>query len=187
MLLSQHKRSAIYIDGCVIPCWFFSLSNFVGTFAFWCHDLNMFLSCVVWLWMTSLNFHCLLLQGCLICLTLALGWACAAYVRYWILINEWNDLWILMFNISWLGFGGLETLFSSCRNREIKRMENEMRRGNDFAFLCHDINELEHSNQVNLPRVTVVMPLKGFGEHNLLNWRSQVRIFRWLFTFFLFG
>ncbi|CAO2822905.1 unnamed protein product [Amaranthus hypochondriacus] len=80
------------------------------------------------------------IQGCLICLTLALGWAGAAYVR----------------------------------NREIKRMENQMRRGNDFAFLCHDINELEHSNQVNLPRVTVVMPLKGFGEHNLLNWRSQI-------------
>ncbi|XP_074269144.1 uncharacterized protein LOC141592402 isoform X2 [Silene latifolia] len=28
--------------------------------------------------------------------------------------------------------------------------------------------------QVNLPRVSVVMPLKGFGEHNLHNWRSQI-------------
>lgn len=51
-----------------------------------------------------------------------------------------------------------------------------MRRGNSFAFLCCDINELEHSNQVNLPRISVVMPLKGFGEHNLHNWRSQVRL-----------
>lgn len=49
-----------------------------------------------------------------------------------------------------------------------------MKRGNSFSFLCHDINELEHSNQVNLPQVTVVMPLKGFGEHNLHNWRTQV-------------
>ncbi|KAK6158983.1 hypothetical protein DH2020_006297 [Rehmannia glutinosa] len=33
-----------------------------------------------------------------------------------------------------------------------------------FGFLC----------QVKLPRVSVVMPLKGFGEHNLHNWRSQI-------------
>ncbi|XP_020215837.1 uncharacterized protein LOC109799647 [Cajanus cajan] len=80
------------------------------------------------------------IQGCLICLILALGWACAAYVR----------------------------------NREIKQMKDCMKMGNSFSFLCHDINELEHSYQVNLPRVTVIMPLKGFGEHNLHNWRSQI-------------
>ncbi|KAK4784497.1 hypothetical protein SAY86_018865 [Trapa natans] len=80
------------------------------------------------------------IQGCAICLFLALGWALAAYVR----------------------------------NREINRMKDSMRRGNSFAFLCHDINELEHSRQVQLPRVSVVMPLKGFGEHNLHNWRSQI-------------
>lgn len=62
----------------------------------------------------------------------------------------------------------------NCRNREIKRIKDGMRHGNSFAFLCHDVNELEHSNQVNLPGVSVVMPLKGFGEHNLHNWRSQV-------------
>ncbi len=72
---------------------------------------------------------------------------------------------------------GLALLFLfPFRNREIKRMEDSMRRGNSFAFLCHDINELEHSRQVQLPRVSVVMPLKGFGEHNLHNWRSQVRL-----------
>ncbi|XP_019190469.1 PREDICTED: uncharacterized protein LOC109184862 isoform X2 [Ipomoea nil] len=80
------------------------------------------------------------IQGYVICLVLALGWACAAYVR----------------------------------NREIKRMKHRIKSGNCFAFLCEDINELEHSNQVNLPRVTIVMPLKGFGEHNLHNWRSQI-------------
>ncbi|MBA0568037.1 hypothetical protein Golob_005556, partial [Gossypium lobatum] len=53
-------------------------------------------------------------------------------------------------------------------------MKDAMKCGNSFAFLCHDINELEHTNQVNLPRVTVVMPLKGFGEHNLHNWKSQI-------------
>ena len=53
-----------------------------------------------------------------------------------------------------------------------------MKGGNSLAFLYHDINDLEHSNQVKLPRVSVVMPLKGFGEHNLHNWRSQVR-FLW--------
>lgn len=67
-------------------------------------------------------------------------------------------------------------LFISCdRGREIRQMKDSMKRGNSFAFLSHDINDLEHSNQVNLPRVTVIMPLKGFGEHNLHNWRSQVR------------
>ncbi|XP_027919968.1 uncharacterized protein LOC114178328 [Vigna unguiculata] len=80
------------------------------------------------------------IQGCIICLTLALGWACAAYVR----------------------------------NREIKQMKDCMKNGNSFSFLSHDINELEHSYQLNLPRVTVIMPLKGFGEHNLHNWRSQI-------------
>lgn len=53
-------------------------------------------------------------------------------------------------------------------------MKNRMKDGNSLAFLYHDINEFEHSKQVNLPRVTVVMPLKGFGEHNLHNWRTQV-------------
>lgn len=53
-------------------------------------------------------------------------------------------------------------------------MKDCMKNGNSFSFLSHDINELEHSYQLNLPRVTVIMPLKGFGEHNLHNWRSQV-------------
>ncbi|XP_057447224.1 uncharacterized protein LOC130739027 [Lotus japonicus] len=60
------------------------------------------------------------------------------------------------------------------RNREINSIKSSMKKGNSFAFLCQDIYELEHSNQVNLPRVTVIMPLKGFGEHNLHNWRTQL-------------
>nr|DAD44585.1 TPA_asm: hypothetical protein HUJ06_002815 [Nelumbo nucifera] len=80
------------------------------------------------------------IQGCFICLTLAIGWAFAAFVR----------------------------------NREIRRMKDSIKHGNSFAFLCQDINDLEHSNQIKLPRVSVVMPLKGFGEHNLQNWRSQI-------------
>ncbi|KAJ8750990.1 hypothetical protein K2173_016171 [Erythroxylum novogranatense] len=80
------------------------------------------------------------IQGCIICLCLAIGWAFAAFVR----------------------------------NREIKRMKHNMKAGNSFAFLCSDIHELDHSHQVHLPGVSVVMPLKGFGEHNLCNWRSQI-------------
>ncbi|KAG5087461.1 hypothetical protein JHK86_000073 [Glycine max] len=60
------------------------------------------------------------------------------------------------------------------RNREINRIKKSMRNGNNFAFLCHDISELEHSNQTDLPSVTVIMPLKGFGEHNLHNWKTQL-------------
>ncbi|KAF5184177.1 Ceramide glucosyltransferase, nucleotide-diphospho-sugar transferase, partial [Thalictrum thalictroides] len=78
--------------------------------------------------------------GCFICLTLALGWALAAYVR----------------------------------NREVRRIKTSIKGGNSLAFLYQDINELEHSSQAKLPRVSVVMPLKGFGEHNLRNWTSQI-------------
>ncbi|KAM7519432.1 hypothetical protein LguiB_018394 [Lonicera macranthoides] len=62
----------------------------------------------------------------------------------------------------------------SNRNREIRQMRDCIRGGNSLAFLSHDINDLEHSKQAKLPRVTVVMPLKGFGEHNLHNWRTQI-------------
>lgn len=55
-------------------------------------------------------------------------------------------------------------------------MKKDANGGNYFSFICQDINDLEHSAQVNLPRVSVIMPLKGFGEHNLQNWRSQVAI-----------
>ncbi|GFP86740.1 hypothetical protein PHJA_000817800, partial [Phtheirospermum japonicum] len=65
-------------------------------------------------------------------------------------------------------------LASLVRNKEIRRIKENIKRGNNFAFICHDINELEHSSQLNLPMVSVVMPLKGFGEHNLHNWRSQI-------------
>lgn len=80
------------------------------------------------------------IQGCCICLILALGWCFAAFVR----------------------------------SRETRRLKNIIESGNSFGFICNDINDLEHSAQVNLPRVSVVMPLKGFGEHNLQNWRSQI-------------
>ncbi|XP_006645192.2 uncharacterized protein LOC102715626 isoform X1 [Oryza brachyantha] len=80
------------------------------------------------------------IQGCLICLTLGLGWAVAAFVR----------------------------------KKEIRRMRRRIVDGNSFAFLCDDIGELEHSVQEKLPRVSVIMPLKGFGEHNLQNWRTQI-------------
>ncbi|KAG0540629.1 hypothetical protein BDA96_03G425100 [Sorghum bicolor] len=80
------------------------------------------------------------IQGCCICLVLALGWAAASIVR----------------------------------KRVIKNMRRNIVDGNSFAFLCDNIDELEHSVQENLPRVSVIMPLKGFGEHNLQNWRTQI-------------
>ncbi|OEL33636.1 hypothetical protein BAE44_0005344 [Dichanthelium oligosanthes] len=80
------------------------------------------------------------IQGCGICLVLALGWAAASIVR----------------------------------KRVILKMRRKHVDGNSFAFLCDDIDELEHSVQENLPRVSVIMPLKGFGEHNLQNWRTQI-------------
>ncbi|RHN43619.1 putative ceramide glucosyltransferase [Medicago truncatula] len=40
-------------------------------------------------------------------------------------------------------------------------MKDAMKNGNSLSFLCHDINELEHSYQANLPRVTVITTLYG--------------------------
>ncbi|URE32384.1 Glycosyl transferase family 2 [Musa troglodytarum] len=54
------------------------------------------------------------IQGCIICLTLALGWACAAYVR----------------------------------NKVTRRMKLNIVNGNSFAFICEDVNDLEHSAQI---------------------------------------
>lgn len=67
------------------------------------------------------------------------------------------------------------------RNKEIRKMKRSMKDGNSFAFICDDITDLEHSTQLKLPRVSVVMPLKGFGEHNLQNWRTQVSTIIYLF------
>ncbi|KAG6523738.1 hypothetical protein ZIOFF_013615 [Zingiber officinale] len=64
--------------------------------------------------------------------------------------------------------------FSSIRSRTIHHIKCNIRKGNSFAFICGDINDLEHSAQMNLPGVSVIMPLKGFGEHNLQNWRTQI-------------
>lgn len=80
------------------------------------------------------------IQGCVICLILAFGWASAARVR----------------------------------SRELKRIKDGEKAGNSLAFLYPNINDLEHSAQKRLPRVSVVMPLKGFGEHNYNNWKSQL-------------
>jgi hypothetical protein len=62
------------------------------------------------------------------------------------------------------------------RKREIRKMRRKMANGHSFAFLCDDVDELEHSVQEKLPRVSVIMPLKGLGEHNLQNWRTQVQL-----------
>jgi hypothetical protein len=61
------------------------------------------------------------------------------------------------------------------RKREIRKMRRKMANGHSFAFLCDDVDELEHSVQERLPRVSVIMPLKGLGEHNLQNWKTQVQ------------
>lgn len=96
-------------------------------------------------------------------------------------LNSWWRCWVASECPVTYQFKKCYVSHSFCRNREIKRIKGRVRAGNSFAFICNDISELEHSNQVNLPRVTIIMPLKGFGEHNLHNWRSQVGFF--LFSF----
>ncbi|XP_024399720.1 uncharacterized protein [Physcomitrium patens] len=63
---------------------------------------------------------------------------------------------------------------SVVRARELHRIRAAEAAGNALAFLYPNVDDLEHSAQAKLLRVSVVMPLKGFGEHNLSNWRSQV-------------
>lgn len=139
--------------------------------------------CIPWLllflekypWYIIINLNILFaLQGYFICLTLALGYAFASILgTHYLIMNviESGNASVVM--RLW------ERLhLPPYRNRAIKQMKDAMKNGNSLSFLCHDINELEHSYQANLPRVTVVMPLKGFGEHNLHNWRSQVRTHR---------
>uniref|UniRef100_A0ACD5XAJ1 Uncharacterized protein n=1 Tax=Avena sativa TaxID=4498 RepID=A0ACD5XAJ1_AVESA len=63
---------------------------------------------------------------------------------------------------------------SFVRKKEVRKMRRKMANGHSFAFLCDDVDELEHSVQEKLPRVSVIMPLKGLGEHNLQNWRTQI-------------
>lgn len=72
------------------------------------------------------------------------------------------------------------------RNKVIRQMKRRKEDGHSFAFLCDNINDLEHSAQSNLPMVSVVMPLKGFGEHNLRNWRSQVSVISNWYNFLSF-
>lgn len=99
----------------------------------------------VWLaWGSSLCTHPLAVfvqvQGCIICLVLAGGWAFAAAVR----------------------------------NKELKKIKEGELSDNSFAFLYPDINDLEHSVQEQLPRVSVIMPVKGVSDYSQSNWRSQV-------------
>ncbi|KAG6548219.1 hypothetical protein Mapa_010270 [Marchantia paleacea] len=60
------------------------------------------------------------------------------------------------------------------RRKELQKIRDDEAAGNPFGFLYHDIGALETSVQERLPRVAVVMPLKGVGEFNLGNWRTQV-------------
>eukprot|EP01018_Ginkgo_biloba_P027603 Gb_01222 [translate_table: standard] len=71
-----------------------------------------------------------------------------------------------------LAFGWV--LAAHVRGKELKRIRDGERDGNSLAFLYTNINDLEHSAQKKLPRVSVVMPLKGLGEHNFNNWKSQL-------------
>jgi hypothetical protein len=61
------------------------------------------------------------------------------------------------------------------RSEELRRIREGEAAGNALAFLYPNVEDLEHSVQEKLPSVSVVMPLKGVGEHNLSNWQSQVR------------
>ncbi|KAH9554883.1 hypothetical protein CY35_08G086700 [Sphagnum magellanicum] len=63
---------------------------------------------------------------------------------------------------------------SMIRAQELRRICEGEAAGNALAFLYPNVEDLEHSVQEKLPSVSVVMPLKGVGEHNLSNWRSQV-------------
>ncbi|KAL3678207.1 hypothetical protein R1sor_021163 [Riccia sorocarpa] len=70
--------------------------------------------------------------------------------------------------------GGGYLASARTRGKELRRIQEDEAAGNPFGFLYHDMNSLETSAQTSLPRVAVVMPLKGVGEFNIGNWRTQV-------------
>lgn len=97
------------------------------------------------------------------------------------------DQVLVMYWLVWSWLSHIELMvFALTRNKVIRRMKQRTENGHSFAFLYDNINDLEHSAQLNLPMVSVVMPLKGFGEHNLRNWRSQVSIILYWYNFSCF-
>lgn len=134
-----------------------------------------------------------LLQGCLICLFFAAGFAFASSTRYVVLVaDQYPHLHSFVLPHRIRSFGSASTFCCRSRNceqalssdsvvfavraRELRNLRNKEREGHSLSFLCPELDELEHSAQTNLPRVGVVMPVKGVGEHSLSNWYSQVLV-----------
>ncbi|CAM6111174.1 unnamed protein product [Calypogeia fissa] len=63
---------------------------------------------------------------------------------------------------------------SKTRGKELKQIRDSEAAGNSLAFLYTNVEDFERSVQEKLPRVSVIMPIKGIGEHHMSNWRSQV-------------
>eukprot|EP00850_Spirogloea_muscicola_P013057 SM000087S23339 [mRNA] locus=s87:49953:54292:- [translate_table: standard] len=59
------------------------------------------------------------------------------------------------------------------RLKELRRIL-QAEADNPFAFLSLRPEELLHSSQLRLPKVTIIMPVKGVNEHSVDNWRSQI-------------
>eukprot|EP00850_Spirogloea_muscicola_P010612 SM000063S20002 [mRNA] locus=s63:263064:267377:+ [translate_table: standard] len=59
------------------------------------------------------------------------------------------------------------------RLKELRRIL-QAETDNPFAFLSLRPEELLHSSQMRLPKVTIIMPVKVVNEHSVDNWRSQI-------------
>lgn len=60
------------------------------------------------------------------------------------------------------------------RSLFLDKIDENKKEGNPFSFVSADSAYFSHEYQSSLPKVTVIMPCKGFSEHSAANWKSQV-------------
>lgn len=80
----------------------------------------------------------------------------------------------LQSSLTLIGIGIAWLWASQSRVRESRRIKAAQRAGNPLAFVNSDVATLSHDKQRQLPKVTVVLAVKGAGEASMANWRSQL-------------
>ncbi|GAQ86905.1 Glucosylceramide Synthase (UDP-glucose-dependent) [Klebsormidium nitens] len=86
----------------------------------------------------------------------------------WVLILQAQGcVIVVLLAIGWL-------YAAQCRLQELERIRKSERKGNTLAFLSHDGGGLSYKAQSGLPSVSVILPVKGIGEHSVSNWETQL-------------
>lgn len=73
-----------------------------------------------------------------------------------------------------LGLGLAWCYASLCRRQQLKKINDSEEKGNHMAFITTEEETLSHESQRKLPKVSVILAVKGAGEQGNANWRSQL-------------